>query len=283
MDGITFRYLISMEANRNLDMQIMDVVTAYLYGSLDTHIYMKIPDGFKIPKIKENENRNMYSVKLQRSLYGLKQSGQVWYNRLSEFLLKKEYINNDAYPCVFIKKLLNDFYIISVYVDDINIIGTRKKIEEASSCLKTEFEMKDLGKTKYCLVLQIEYLPEGIFVHRSTYLKKVLEIFYLDKSHPLSTPMVNRSLEVDKDPFRLKKDIEDILRSEVPYLSAIGALLYLANCTRPGIAFVVNLLARFNLSPTRRHWNDIKHIFRYLQGSQDLGLLYTRNQDIQHW
>ena len=72
MDGITFRYLISLAANMNLDMQLKDVVIAYLYGSLDAHIYMKIPNGFKIPEIKENENRNMYSVKLQRSLYGPK-------------------------------------------------------------------------------------------------------------------------------------------------------------------------------------------------------------------
>ena len=64
-------------------------------------------------------------------------------HRLSEFLLKREYINNDAYPCVFRKKSLNGFCIISIYVDDINIIGTRKEIEEASSCLKTKFEMKD--------------------------------------------------------------------------------------------------------------------------------------------
>ena len=64
---------------------------------------------------------------------------------------------------MFIKNSLNDFCIISVYVDDINIIGTCKEIEEASSCLKTEFEMKDLGKNKYCLNLQMEHLPEGIF------------------------------------------------------------------------------------------------------------------------
>ena len=89
----------------------------------------------------------------------------MWYNQLSEFPLKKEYINNDAYPCVFIKKPLNDFCIILVYVDDISIIGTRKEIEEASSCLKMELEMKDLGKAKYCLGLQIEHLHEGIFVH----------------------------------------------------------------------------------------------------------------------
>ena len=80
MDGIPFRYLISLAKNMNLDMQLMDVVTAYLYGSLDADIYMKIPDGFKILEIKENENRNMYSIKLSRSLYGLKQSGRVWYN-----------------------------------------------------------------------------------------------------------------------------------------------------------------------------------------------------------
>ena len=64
------------------------------------------------------------------------------------------------------------------------------------------------------------------------------------------------------------------------YLSAIRALFYLANFTRLDITFVVNLLARFSADPTRRHWNDIKHIFQYLQGSQDLGLLYTRNQDM---
>ena len=54
----------------NLLMQLMDVVTAYLYGPLDAEIYMKVPDGLKIPN--PNINRNMYCVKLQKSLYGLK-------------------------------------------------------------------------------------------------------------------------------------------------------------------------------------------------------------------
>jgi hypothetical protein len=85
-------------------MQMMDIVTAYLYGSLDSGIYMKVPDGLRVSDAKSN--RNMYSVKLQRALYGLKQSGQMWYNRLSEFLLKKGYVNNPDSPCVFIKKYL---------------------------------------------------------------------------------------------------------------------------------------------------------------------------------
>ncbi|XP_074355978.1 uncharacterized protein LOC141695644 [Apium graveolens] len=58
MDGVTFRYLMGM-----------DVVTTYLYGSLDSDIYMKTPEGLNI---EETKFRHLYSVKLQRSLYGLK-------------------------------------------------------------------------------------------------------------------------------------------------------------------------------------------------------------------
>ena len=75
MSGITFRYLISLAVQNHLFMQLMDVVTAYLYGSLDSDIYMKVPDGIDIPNQKVN--RNMYCVKLQKSLYGLKQSGRM--------------------------------------------------------------------------------------------------------------------------------------------------------------------------------------------------------------
>ena len=53
--------------------------------------------------------------------------------------------------------------------------------------------------------------------------------------------------------------------------------MYLANCTRPDIAFAVNLLARFSSSPTKRHWNGIKHVFRYLRGTIDLGLFYPKD------
>ena len=127
----------------------MDIVTAYLYGSLDSDIYMKVLNGISIPN--QDTNRNMYCVKLKRSLYGLKQSGRMWYNRLSEYLVQKGYSNSDDCPCVFIKRSTSGFCIISVYVDDINIIGNSESIDEARNHLKTEFEMKDLGKTKFCI------------------------------------------------------------------------------------------------------------------------------------
>jgi hypothetical protein len=93
----------------------------------------------------------------------------MWYNWLKEFLLNKGYFDNDDCPYVFIHKFSTESYIISVYVDDLNIIGTALDINEARDHPKTEFEMKDLGKTKFYLGLQLEHLPTGILVHQSTY------------------------------------------------------------------------------------------------------------------
>jgi hypothetical protein len=141
----------------------MDVVTTYLYGSLDSDIYMKVSD--EIPVLNMHANHNMYCVKLIKSLYGLKQSGRMWYNQLKELLLNKCYSNNDDCPCVFIRKSITGFYIISVYVDDLNIIGQTKDIDEARDHLKMEFEMTVLGRTKFWLGLQLEHLHTSIPVH----------------------------------------------------------------------------------------------------------------------
>jgi hypothetical protein len=133
--------------------------------------------------------------------------------------------------------------------------------------------MKDFGKTKFCLGLQIEHLLEGIFVHQLTYCKKVSGRFNMIKAHPLKTPMVVRSLERDRDQFITKSD-KKLLGPEVPYLSTIGSLMYLANCTMSAISFALNLLTRYNVNPTRRHWVDVKTILRYFKSTQDPGLFF---------
>ena len=92
--------------------------------------------------------------------------------------------------------------------------------------------------------------------------------------------MVVRSLEPHKDLFRPKEPDEEIFGTEVPYLNTIGALMYLAQCTRLDIAFAVNLLACYSFEPTRRHWNSIKHIFRYLKATIDLRLFYSKESNI---
>ena len=114
----------------------------------------------------------------------------MWYNRLSEYLLKKGYVNNLICPCIFIKKSETGFAIIAVYVDDLNLVGTPEELIRTKNYLKNEFEMKALGKTKFSIGFQIEYFPNGVLVHQSTYIKKILKGFYMDKSHLLTFPIV---------------------------------------------------------------------------------------------
>ena len=72
IDATTFRYLIYLAVSERLDMQLIDVVIAYLYGSIDTNVYMKIPERFNLSKVMNSKPRSIHSIKLQRSLYGLK-------------------------------------------------------------------------------------------------------------------------------------------------------------------------------------------------------------------
>ena len=210
VDATTFRYLVSLVIQEGIDLHLMDVVTAYLYGSLNTDIYMKLPEGFKLPNSFKSSSREHFSIKLNKSLYGLKQSGRMWYNRLSEYLLKEGYKNDSICPCIFIKKSKSGYVIIVVYVNDLNIIGTPGELQRVVKYLKREFEMKDLGKTKFCLGLQIEHLNGGILMHQEAYIEKLLKRFYMEKSHPLSTPIVGRLM--------LKKTHSDLRVMERKFL-----------------------------------------------------------------
>ena len=75
----------------------------------------------------------------------------------------------------------------------------------------------------------------------------------MDKTHSLSSPMVVHSLNMKNDPFRPCEKCEKLLGLEVSYLSAISALMYLANCARPNIVFSVNLFSRYSSASTQRH------------------------------
>ena len=117
----------------------MNVITTYLYGSIDNDIHMKIHEGFNFPEANNTKPRSMCSIKLQRSLYELKQLEHMWYNRLSEYLLKEGYANNPICPCIFIKKSEARFVIIIVYVNDLNLVGTPTEHTRTTKYLKIEF------------------------------------------------------------------------------------------------------------------------------------------------
>ena len=165
MDAITFKFLISLVITENLDMRLMNVVTANLYGSLNNDIYMKISEGYKMLATYGSMSQSMYSIKIQRFLYGLNQFGPMWYNHLNKYLLKEGFVNNPICTCVFIKNSESKFAIVAVYVNDFKSCSGSRRAQKNHKLLKNKFEMKDLGMTKICLWLQYEHLPNGILVH----------------------------------------------------------------------------------------------------------------------
>jgi len=71
-----------MVVHAYLEMCLMDVVIAYLYGSLPMNIYMKFPPRFETTSPNPSISGKHRGVKLQRVLYGLKQFGRIWYQQL---------------------------------------------------------------------------------------------------------------------------------------------------------------------------------------------------------
>jgi hypothetical protein len=144
--------------------------------------------------------------------------------------------------------------------------------------LTKQFEMKLLGRTSFCLGLQVQHLPDGsILLHQESYVKKLLKNFNMADANPISAPMIGRS-KTGEDPYRPCEEEEDEIDKQ-RYLAAVGALIYLATHTRPDILFATSVLARHSRKPAHRHWAGIKHLLRYLRGTEDLGLHFTKDAE----
>ena len=135
--------------------------------------------------------------------------------------------------------------------------------------------MKFLGKTSLCFGLQISHFGNGaMLLHQTAYTRKVLKRFGMHNANSLATArMIGRSRTL-QDPYTPASEEEEKV-DKAEYLTAVGALLYLATFTRLDISFAVSTLGRHSQKPTVRHWAGDKHLLRYLRGTEDLGLLYS--------
>lgn len=77
----SIRFLLSIAAAFDLEVEQMDVKTTFLHGDLEEEIYMKQPEGFVVKGKKE------LVCKLKKSLYGLKQSPRMWYQKFDTYIL----------------------------------------------------------------------------------------------------------------------------------------------------------------------------------------------------
>ena len=132
------------------------------------------------------------------------------------------------------------------------MIGSTQDSDNSCGHQKMEFEMNDLGKTKFCVGLQIEHLPSRMLVHQSIYVQKILEKS-IWINHIQLKPYGCSVLVLEKDAFQPREEEKEILGPEYPYPSIIATLMYLANSTGPDIAFAVNLLARHSAAQTKDH------------------------------
>ena len=115
----SIRFLLSIVVAYDLEIEQMDVKTAFLHGDLEEEIYMQQPDGFVV-KGKEH-----LVCRLKRSLYGLKQSPRMWYQKFDAFALKMGFRSEDDH-CVYFKVIDDQILIIVLYVDDMLFIGNNK-------------------------------------------------------------------------------------------------------------------------------------------------------------
>ena len=81
-------------------------------------------------------------------------------------------------------------------------------------------------------------------------------------------------LHLSKDMAPSTPEEVELMRT-IPYIHAVGSLMYLAISTRPDIAYTVGVLSRFSPNPGPPHWLAVKHLFRYLKGTLDYKLTYS--------
>ena len=93
----SIRMLIQLALDQNMEIHQMDVKTAYLNAPIDCELYVQQPEGF----VQKGENGETLVCKLNKSLYGLKQSGRNWNHVLHEFLISNGFSQFVSDPCVF--------------------------------------------------------------------------------------------------------------------------------------------------------------------------------------
>lgn len=266
----SIRFLIALAVKLNLHISQMDAITAFLQGELSEEIYMRQPESFSDGTEKV--------CRLNKSLYGLKQSSRVWNEKLSRVLKKLGLNQSTADQCIFSSCSEGKILIVAIYVDDILIFDNDDKARENLKCkLQEHFKMKDIGEATSVLGVRIARSADGsIALDQSYYIEKILKRFNMIECKPISTPMdANEKLSSEMCPKTAEE--RDELK-DVPYQELIGSLMFAAQITRPDICFAVSKLSQFNMNFGKQHWQAAKRVLRYLRGTIDKKLCYHKSK-----
>lgn len=268
----SIRVLLALAAEKDLQVSNFDVQTAFLYGDLKECVYMRQPTGFVSKK-----HPNLV-CKLNRSLYGLKQSPRCWNQKFVSFLEKYKFKQLKSDQCVFVGSFGNSVIYLAIYVDDGLILSQSKiAIKELIDTLKCMFKITvNLDNNKLHFVgLEIEQnLAAGkVLVHQQSYITKLLTKYNMTDAKPVTVPAdVSEPLSSPKDNSSCNKD--------QPYREVVGSLIFLATSSRPDISYAVNQVSRFFNNWTDQHWKAVKRILRYLKHTLHYKLVYAKSTKI---
>ena len=242
----SIRTLMALAVQYNLYLEQMDVTSAFLNGDLNEEIYMAQPEGYIL---KEAEG---LVCKLNKNLYGLKQSPRCWNYSLDTYLKSINFCQSANDPCMY-SSSGGELFFIAVYVDDI-ILACKSKynISEVKSLLMSKYQMKDMGKLQYFVGVRVNYDETSckLWLGQDVYCANFLKKFGMYDCKPVDSP-VDTSVKLHTSTCK-----SDITNKEL-YQSCVGGLLYLSTKTRPDITFAVNSVAKFCSMPTSEHWTAV--------------------------
>uniref|UniRef100_A0A1Y1M571 Integrase catalytic domain-containing protein n=1 Tax=Photinus pyralis TaxID=7054 RepID=A0A1Y1M571_PHOPY len=253
------RAILSFAAMNKMQLRQFDIKTAFLYGDLKEHVFMKQPIGYD-----DNSGR---VCKLIKSLYGLKQASRCWNQKFTVFIRDFNFKPCDSDPCVFVRRNKNIIVIVALYVDDgLVVSNSANEIDHVLSYLCKQFDVK-VFDAKCFVGLEIEQFSDGsIRIHQTAYAKKILSRFNMLECNAVATP---------GDPNQNFSDFtQEEIEPNFPYRQAVGSLMYLAIGSRPDLSFAVGVVSRYLERPSPIHVKAVKRIFKYVKGTADMGILY---------
>ena len=263
----SLKFILAYAGAYNLEVEQMDVNTAYLNGKLDETIYMQQPTGY-------TDSRNQGKVcRLNKSIYGLKQSGRVWYNTLKKILEDSGFIQSLADPCIHYSDSRR--CIIAIYVDDLVIISPYKsRINSIKLELKNSFSMKDLGPIKSILGANINRDENG-----SISIKQTNYINTLKTKYGSELPTKRYDTPVPEQFIKTLNALPENATSidSKTFRQLIGSLIYLSIVSRPDITYAINALAQYAENPRMMHYQLALRILNYVIKTANANFITYKN------
>lgn len=163
----TIKSIIALATHKGWQISQLDVNNVFLLGDLHEEDYMNVPEGIPNPENKV--------CRLRKSLYGLKQASQQWFQKLHHTLLSMGYQQSKCDYSLFINYSSSHITIVAIYFDDIIITGSNTtKVTLVKAHLDSLFGIKDLGILQYFLGMEVVYLPEGTFLSQKKFTHDLL-------------------------------------------------------------------------------------------------------------